>query len=171
MATKRLANEYMEKKLEHEAWKELSENLDWTEQMLEKYKDKVNWEYISGNRNIEWTSDMLEKFKELIDWMELSDTSCTTILTESCLEQFKGYWDWSKLSGNESLKLNYQLIDKFADMWDWTALINRWKEKIYGFDFLERYARKISQSRLEGSDLWHTLVEERIKDMKKDILG
>lgn len=142
--------------------------------MLEKYKDKVNWEYISGNNDIEWTSDMLEKFKELIDWRELSMTSCETILTEDCLEQFKEYWDWSKLSGNEKLKLSYQLIDKFADMWDWTELINRWKEKIYGFDFLERYARKISQSKLESSDLWLTLVEERKKElqkaMKKDML-
>lgn len=171
MVTKRLANEYMEKRLERDVWEELSESFCWTEHLLEKYKDKLNWEKISDNRNIGWTSDMLEKFKELIDWGELSDTLCENILTESCLEQFKDYWDWSRISDNRNINLSYQLIDKFAEMWDWSKLIDRWDEKIYGFDFLERYAEKISPGILKNSKLWFAIVEERKNEMKNEILG
>ena len=41
MATKKLTNEFMEKILNDSAWTELSENFAWTEQMLEKHKNKV----------------------------------------------------------------------------------------------------------------------------------
>jgi hypothetical protein len=97
MATKKLTNEFMEKILNDSAWKELSGDFQWTEQMLDKHKSKVDWKEISKNSNIVWTPAMLEKFKKLIDWKELSNTGCETILTEETLEQFKDYWDWTKL--------------------------------------------------------------------------
>ena len=161
----------MDKILNDSAWKELSENFAWTEQMLEKHKNKVDWKAISNNNNIVWTPAMLDKFKKFIDWQELSNTSCETILTEDCLEQFEDYWDWAKLSDNRDLELNYQLIDKFIDLWDWSELINRWHgDKLYNADFLERYADKIPSSQLQNSRLWRALVEERIKGLKLEII-
>jgi len=58
----------MAKVLEEKAWKELSGELPWTEQMLEKYKYKVDWKEISTNRIMVWTVPMLEKFKGRVDW-------------------------------------------------------------------------------------------------------
>ena len=78
---KKLSNEFMEKILNDSAWKELSENFKWTEQMLDKHKNQVDWKLISKNYNIVWTPAILEKFKKLIDWKELSSTGCETILT------------------------------------------------------------------------------------------
>lgn len=172
MAAKRLTNEFMEKILKDSAWKELSENFEWTEQMLEKHKNRVDWKEISDNCNIVWTPLMLEKFKKLIDRKKLSSTSCETILTDDCLELFKDYWDWSKLSDNGDLELNYQLIDKFIDQWDWSELINRWHDdKLYNVDFLERYADKIPSSQLQDSRLWRELVEERAKELKLEVIS
>ena len=122
MATKKLTNEFMEKVLNDSAWKELSNDFQWTEQMLEKHKNNVDWKEISQNRNIVWTPAMLEKFKKQIDWKELSGISCETILTEECFEQFKDYWNWSELSDNENFSLTYELIDRFIDLWDWSSL-------------------------------------------------
>lgn len=59
MATKKLSNEFMEKFLNDSAWKELSSNFQWTEQMLKKHKSKVDWEKISNNSSIVWTPTML----------------------------------------------------------------------------------------------------------------
>ena len=172
MATKKLTNEFMEKILNDSAWTELSENFAWTEQMLEKHKNKVDWKAISNNNNIVWTPAMLDKFKKFIDWQELSSTGCETILTEECLEQFEDYWDWGKLSENRELELNYLLIDKFIDYWDWSELIDRWHdEKLYNADFLERYADKIPSSQLQDSRLWRELVEERAKEFKLEVIA
>lgn len=89
MATKILTNEFMEKILYDSAWRELSGNFAWIEQMLEKHKNKVDWKEISKNYHIVWTPAMLDKFKKFIDWQALSDTDCETILTESCLGSLK----------------------------------------------------------------------------------
>ena len=172
MATKKLTNEFMEKILNDSAWRELSENFAWTEQMLEKHKNKVDWKAISNNNNIVWTPAMLDKFKKFIDWQELSSTGCETILTEDCLEQFKDYWDWKEISGNRNIELNYPLIDKFIDLWDWSELINRCNyHKLFDVDFLERYADKIPASQLQDSRLWNELVEERAKELKVEIVS
>ena len=169
---KKLSNEFMEKILNDSAWKELSENFEWTEQMLDKYKNQVDWKLISQNSNIVWTPNMLEKFKKFIDWKELSNTGCETILTEETLEQYKAYWDWSELSENTDLEMNYQLIDRFIDLWDWSELIDRWHEdNLYNIDFLERYADKIPSSKLQDSRLWTALVEQREKELKLEVIA
>ena len=170
MTTKKLTNEFMEKALNDSALKKLSYDFAWSEQMLEKCKNIVDWKEISRNSKIVWTPAMLDKFKRLIDWKELSDTSCETILTEDCLERFKDYWNWSILSGNSSIELDHQLIDKFIDQWDWSELINRcYDGKLYCLEFLERYADKIQSVQLQGSRLWKEIVEERVKKLKFEI--
>lgn len=171
MATKKLTNEFMEKILNDSAWKELSSGFQWREQMLEKHKNKVDWKEISKNSNIVWTPSMLERFKKLIDWKELSKTSCETIISIECLEQFKDYWDWTELSRNRNLEFNYQMIDRLIDQWDWSELINLWRrEELYNIDFLERYADKISSSKLQDSRLWQQLVENRTKELKQEVI-
>ena len=170
---KKLSNEFMEKILNDSAWKELSENFEWTEQILDKHKNQVVWKLISLNSNIVWTPAMLEKFKKLIDWKELSSTGCKTILTGDTLEQYKDYWDWSELSKNTDLELSYQLIERFIDLWDWSKLINHWCEgrRLYTFDFWVRYADKIPSSKLQDSYLWTTLVEQREKELKLEVIA
>lgn len=169
---KKLSNEFMEKILNDSAWKELSESFEWTEQMLDKHKNQVDWKLISQNSNIVWTPAMLEKFKRLIDWKEFSSTGCETILTGDTLERYKDYWDWSELSENTDLEMNYQLIDRFIDQWDWHELINRWHEdNLYNIDFLERYADKIPSSKLQDSRLWTALVEQREKELKLEVIA
>ena len=169
---KKLSNEFMEKVLNDSAWKELAGNFQWTEQMLEKHKTKVDWKEIYKNSNIVWTPAMLDKFRKCIDWKVLSNTGCETILTEETQEQFKVYWDWSVLSGNSDLNLNYQMIDRFIDLWDWSELIDRWREEeLYTLHLMERYADKIPSSKLQDSRLWTDLVEKRAKDLKLEVIA
>ena len=50
MVTKNLNNDFMAKVLEDVAWKELSGDFAWNEQLLEKYK--VEWKTLPGNCTI-----------------------------------------------------------------------------------------------------------------------
>ena len=49
MATKELSNEFMQKIVNEEAWKELSGDFNWSETLLEKFQDMVDWNEISEN--------------------------------------------------------------------------------------------------------------------------
>lgn len=49
MANDKLNKELVSHMMDEAAWKELSKNFPWTEQLLEKYMNYVSWYEISGN--------------------------------------------------------------------------------------------------------------------------
>ena len=141
MATKTLSNDFMQRIADEGAWKELSNDLNWTEALLEKFQDKIDWQELSENRNILWTIPMLQKFKHRINWDKLSRYADEKVLTENCIETFKEKWNWSELSANRSM--NNQLLEKFADKWDWESVIDSYNNNLFSNDlaieFYERY--------------------------------
>ena len=68
-----LSNDFMQKIATEKAWKELSEEFTWSETLLEKYQDKVDWNEISENRHIRWTIPMIQKFQNKINWEIFSE--------------------------------------------------------------------------------------------------
>ena len=124
MATKVLSNEFMQNIATEEAWKELSGNFNWSETLLEKYQDKVNWDEISENRNIRWTTPMIQKFQKKINWDKFSDYADENMLTEGVIEAFKDKWNWHNLSNNGNVPMTDELLEKYADRWDWEQIID-----------------------------------------------
>ena len=161
MATKTLSNDFMQRIADEGAWKELSNELCWTEALLEKYQDKIDWQEVSKNRNILWTVPMLQKFKHRINWNLLSRYADEKVLRENVIEIFKEKWDWGELSGNECI--NNQLLEKFADKWDWESVIDNYNlySDASAIEFYERHKEYIPASKLQGSLLWTRIVEQR----------
>ena len=117
MATKTLSNEFMQKIMAEEAWKQLSEEFKWSELLLEKYQDKVDWNGISENTNIQWTVPMIQKFKNRIDWDKFSRHAEAETLTENVIDTFKDKWNWNELSENNNLELTFDF---------WTSMQTDW---------------------------------------------
>ena len=158
--------------LNKEAWKKLSREFKWNEELIRKYRDQIDWEALSCNYEMLWTASILENFKNYIDWKELSGNASEKLLTSKIIEQFADKWDWHELSDNSNLKLSYALLDKFADKWDWERIINRWRdEELYTPDFLERYKEFIPAEEFKSSNLWDTLVEKRFDELVEEIMG
>ena len=155
------------------AWKELSGELSWTETLLEKYQDKIDWQELSGNRNILWTIPMLQKFKHRINWDKLSRCADEKTLTENCIETFKEKWNWSELSNNYSI--TNQLLEKFVDKWDWESVIAGFNNNLFSSDsaieFYERYKEYIPAAKLQNSRLWNEIVEQRKKQILSEIIS
>lgn len=156
--------------LEEEAWKNISYDFNWTEQLLEKYQDKVDWESVSRSSNVTWTVAMLEKFRKRIDWKELSSTGQKSILCPEVVEKFENCWDWSELSGNGDLPL--ETVEKMADRIVWKELVNSFR----GFDeirfyeeLLRKFSDRIPASVLKGSRLWNALVDKKTDEILKEI--
>ena len=158
--------------LNKEAWKKLSREFKWNEELLRKYRSEIDWEELSENTEMLWTASILENFKNYINWKELSGNAPEKLLTPKIIEQFADRWDWHELSDNSNLKLSYALLDKFADKWDWERIINRWRsEELYTPDFLERYKEFIPAEEFKSSYLWDTLVERRFDELVEEIMG
>ena len=86
-------DEFMQQIATEQAWKELSENFAWTETLLEKYCDKVDWEEISANTNIIWTIPMLQKFSK--KW-----------IGKDCLDKYMEAWNGSPKRILKNSKIN-----------------------------------------------------------------
>ena len=155
--------------IEEEAWKDLSGNYPWSKALLERYKDKVDWEAVSGNRDAAWTVSMLEKFKYHINWSELSSCCPKSLLIPEVVEQFKDRWDWKELSENSDLPI--ETIRKMADYIDWKALIDRsYRDDIFGMDFLKEFEDRIPASSLNDSNLWRKIVEDKVEKLRAEIV-
>lgn len=172
MATKVLSNEFMQKIMNEEAWKELSNNFNWSETLLEKYQDKVNWDEISKNRSIRWTVPMIQKFKNRINWDSFSEYIDEDSLTDSILDTFKDKWNWHKLSSNGGVTLSYDLLDKYADLWDWEEIIDRYYNNYFegqGIEFYERYKEHIPAAKVQNSRLWYEIVSQQKRQLIAEI--
>jgi hypothetical protein len=62
--------------------------IPWTPELIERYKDKWNWRYLSDSKTMPWSVELIERYKN--------------------------YWDWSCLSSNEAFfkKINNELTSK-----------------------------------------------------------
>jgi hypothetical protein len=158
--------------LNKEAWKKLSREFNWNEELLRKYCGEIDWEALSCNYEMLWTASILENFKNYINWKELSGNAPEKLLTPKIIEKFADKWDWHELSDNSNLRLSYALLDKFADKWDWERIINRWRsEELYTPDFLERYKEFIPAEEFKSSYLWDALVERSFDELVEEIMG
>ena len=172
MATKVLSNEFMQNIATEEAWKELSSTFSWTETLLDKYQDKVNWEEISENRNIRWTLPMIQKFQKKINWDRFSEYADEHVLTEAIIEAYKDKWNWHELSGNSDLPLTYDLLEKYADKWDWERIIDSYGHDIYdkhAIEFYEKFKDYIPVFKLQNTNLWTSIVQQRSKQLAAEI--
>lgn len=175
MATKTLSNEFMQKIMNEEAWKKLSNDFNWSETLLEKYQDKVDWNEISRNRNILWTIPMIQKFKNRINWdtfSEYFDKIEGEMVTENIIETFKDKWNWHELSQNSNVSLSFELLDKYADLWDWEEVIDRYCNNFYegkGIEFYERYKDHIPAAKIQNSRLWYEIVSQQMHQLIAEI--
>lgn len=172
MATKVLSNEFMQIIMNEEAWKDLSNDFNWSEALLEKYQDKVNWDEISKNRSIRWTIPMIQKFKNRINWELFSEYIGEESPLENILETFKGKWNWHELSSNVEVSLTYELLDKYADLWDWEEIIDRYCNNFFegqAIEFYERYREHIPVAKVQNSRLWHEIVCQQKRQLIAEI--
>lgn len=173
MTTKQLSSDFMQQIAEEQAWKELSGDFCWTEALLEKYQDKLDWMEVSENRNTQWTIPMIQKFKNRIDWKKFSCYADEKFLTEETLEVFKDKWDWNELSGNRSVPLTEELLDKFIDKWNWEDIIGYGHDEIFEdnpIEFYEKYKGYIPASVLQDSALWSNVVEKYKNNLRTRII-
>ena len=158
--------------LNKEAWKMMSREFKWNEELLQKYQDEINWKALSSNAEMLWTVSILENFKNNIDWKELSKYAPETLLIPKIIAQFEDKWDWNELSGNSNLLLSYSLLDQFADKWNWARIINCWRsEELFTPDFWERYKEYIPVGHFQDSYLWNKLVEKRFEELTRVMIG
>ena len=167
-----LDNYLLNQKLTEEAWKSISSGFPLTHQMLKKWCKMLDWVNVSNNTNILWTIDMLEEFKEFVDWKKLSSLENVRLFQPIIIEKFKDNWDWDKLIDNYVFTPTENIIEKYADRWNWNKLLRKYQiNDLYSTAFFQKYQQYIKPKDLDGSYLYMKLVEERENEIVNSLLG
>ena len=61
--------------------------------LVERYADRWNWEWLTANKELTWTIELIARYADR--------------------------WDWDDLSRNEDLPWSIELVDRFEDRWNW----------------------------------------------------
>ncbi|MCR4829741.1 MAG: hypothetical protein K5864_09835 [Bacteroidales bacterium] len=171
MMCNQVNDEMIQSIISAKAWNDISSNYGLTEEMLERYADKLNWNEVSKNSEIHWTVKLIEKWANRLNWEELSGNGNEYLLTPDVIAYFVNRWNWHTLSRNSNLKLDFTFVDRFIDKWDWQELIDSWRrEDFYTKEFFDRYRSHIPlTSFLENSRLVNELVEKEMEQIKKEL--
>ena len=123
-----------------------NESILWDIDLVEKLKDKIDWQclykvknikldihffrqfwmyidfhLIIYSQNIEWSEELINEFGEKFDWSKwlISKEPLSNIKN---LRQFKDKLDWGFVSQRIKIDFNENILEEFADKWDWKKL-------------------------------------------------
>lgn len=99
--------------LKIDTWYGISANakINWTENFIDEYFDKWDWELLSYNPSLPWSEKLIDKYFY--------------------------YWNWNQISGNQGIIWNEKMIEKYGNKLRW-ATVEENKDDIeytyYGID-------------------------------------
>ncbi len=118
-----------------------------SESFIRKFKDKVNWWYVSMNQKL--SESFIKEFKDKVNWYHISRYQN---LSESFIREFKDKIDWSTISIYQ--KLSESFIREFKDNIYWPHIsgyqklsepfIREFKDNVY-WPYISKY-QKLSES-------------------------
>ncbi len=87
--------------------------------LIEKFKDKLDWDYLSHSGNIKWTHGLIELYFDKWNWHRLSENESLPWSKDFILK-YKAKWNWGRiLETNEIVKnillsnMDDELVDEF----------------------------------------------------------
>lgn len=79
---------------EHLMWMKISSDFNWTEELLVKYADHVDWPAISANEHVYWTESLIQRFTFNLDWPALSRNAAPVLSDPQLVRPFAMFWCW-----------------------------------------------------------------------------
>ena len=171
--------DFLKRIRENYAWKNISgsDQIPWSEKLIDANADHLDWFELSGNKNIPWTIELIEKYKSRIDWNELSravsswNSRGSNAINWDLFEKYGSLWNWHILSGNIGF-ITEEKLAKYAGNWDWKELIDN-RNVNWSFELYLKFRTYIPTqdlNNLTNSALWSDLVEIEEKMITGKIL-
>lgn len=102
------------------SWISQNETIEWTEGLVEEYKNKLDWYDLSCNKSLPWSLEFIQKYQRRLDFVLLS-SNLALPWSEELLNKYKTKWCAVRLSGNDGLPWTEQFVERHVDSIDWLA--------------------------------------------------
>jgi len=100
-----------------------NQNFPWCEELLDYFKDLINWELFIPRANLLWTEKLMNKYNNFFT-QEVLDTltvNAYITLTKELIFHFREKWNWSDLS--KRLPITLDFLETFENYWNWELLL------------------------------------------------
>lgn len=132
---------YKDKIEGEDVWFALGLKSFWTIPLIEKYKENINWKYFSSNHKIIWNEDLIDKYIDKWDWTFLGP-DINLFWTPEIIDKYFDYWSWEALSRSFNFDCDFELIEKYIDKWDWN-LISKNSKFPWNLKLIEKFSEYI----------------------------
>lgn len=108
--------------------KNLSINYALSEKLIEKYKDNLDWGHngLTRNENILWSIELVEKYRNKWAWLSVLQNSKWPWDKIDLDKEFKKYYPktetWEVISRSKSLPWSIKFLKKYKEKWNWYIL-------------------------------------------------
>ena len=110
-------------------WNSVSENKVLTGDVIDTFKDKINWN-VFVNRCPALLSiatvDFLKKYEDAISWDDFNERLGVDVTT-GMLQEFANQLNWRFVSQSQKIKFTEELVRKYEDKWFWSELMRNIK--------------------------------------------
>ena len=110
-------------------WNSVSENKKLTGDVIDTFKDKINWNVFVNScpalLSIA-TVNFLKKYKDVISWDDFNERLGVDVTTEM-LQEFANRLNWRFVSQSQKIKFTEELVRKYEDKWFWPELMRNIK--------------------------------------------
>lgn len=158
-------------------WMQLSYSqlLNWSDELIETYKEQWVWFHLSRNRSIPWNAELIAKYVDKWYWHALSANEYLP-WSDGLIGQFYGKWDWMKLCENVAIQWDINLIEKYQN--EWMNIENYWSllysaEEKFWMGICENTSLKLSIELLEryqDSIHWDILSSNETSFWTEDLI-
>jgi hypothetical protein len=169
-----------------------NENLVWSKELIEKYKNKWLWEYgLSYNKSLPWSPELIAKYVDKWDWYGIAKNKSLVekewfkkeygskiepevasgrvkekIVSKEDIEEYINslQWDRKALSSSPNLPWSEALLEEYIDVWDWATLSDsNWLP--WSESLLDKFTEKWNWDNLSTntSICWSEVIIEKYK--------
>jgi len=89
-------------------------NYCFSDASIEKYKNIIDWDYLSSNENINWTPELIEKYHNKWNWQRLSSNESLPWSLE-LYKRYENYFNLLEMSSNPKVPWNKEIFMKLID--------------------------------------------------------
>jgi hypothetical protein len=95
----------------------------WNDDLIEKYKDQIDWDLLSCNMNLPWSKELIMRYEDRWEWRALSYV-IANVLEEMDFRQivfiYKDRISWSIIC--QGINITEEIVRDYRTYIDWQAL-------------------------------------------------
>lgn len=144
---------------------------DFLEKHHEKWQPIINrlWHFFSANESFPWTKQMIEVYKDYLDWYSLCSNE-GIVWDSNLIDHFSDFVEWGGLTPCEDIDENGNVISPYGGWRLEPGLIDN-SSIPWSLKFLQRYEEYLDfETMKRSSSIWDKAFKPYIDDEMIDII-